>query len=324
MAGLPSSSFMEARRRKPVGLSLRDGLPGPRSTPRGFTLTELLVAIGIVLVLAGLLSAAVAGARGSSRKNPTVSAIERLDNILNAQFRRYESRSISSAGKPAGMTFSAYRAWKIRREQITGDMVDRWTDVAYMAANPAQFTSAAQRAYIATWNAAVAADKTPTTAYAGGECLFMTIMQGGFADCLDCESLKQFKKGDKDGDGMFEFWDGWNNPIGYILWPPAYEIPGKGALFFTGSRSLDDPFSVTARVRPSLGMRPLIYSAGPDGEYGLERNGDASTLNAGTNPVGRDCGNPLADPSSKSGGPTTDAGAKRNDNITNFDRESAS
>jgi len=287
-----------------------------------FSLVELLVAVSIVLVLMAMLGGALMAARNSGKKQATQAVIKKLDDIVSAQFRKYDSRRVSLPDSlPPGMTPSSYRAWYIRRNMITGDMVDRWTDVAYMADRPAEFASAAQRSYAATYRAAVAAGKVPTAQFAGAECLFMIVMQGGFADCLDCNSLAQLKKGDKDGDGMFEFWDEWGNPIGYLLWPPAYEMSGKNERFFVGDRALDAAFPPTGSVRPSLGMRPLIYSAGTDREYGIERNDEAPRLSRGSAPVGRDCANPLDDTVASSGGPASDAGSKRADNITNLDAE---
>ena len=61
-----------------------------------------------------------------------------------------------------------------------------------------------------------------------------------------------------------------------------------------------------------LGLRPLIYSPGVDGEYGLERNGEAANL-------GADCGNWQMSPTSTSAGPENSSNAA--DNISNFDQE---
>jgi hypothetical protein len=94
--------------------------------------------------------------------------------------------------------------------------------------------------------------------------------------------------------------------------------PGSSATFFTtGGRSLETPFPAAgSSVSPGLGMRPLIYSAGPDGDYGFDRQSEAPTLTAGS-PPGRDCGNWLTTPTSSMAAPS--AGAS--DNITNFDAE---
>ena len=282
---------------------------------RGFTLIEVLVTISIIVVLVALFGGAISAARNGAQANTTTNAIMRLDQILSTQFRRYETRSVPRSQLPAGIPNpSAARAWKIRRDMITSDMPDRWTDVAVVAASP---QTPAQAAYAATYNSAVAAGRTPTAQFGGAECLFMIVMQGGFADCLDCNGLAQLKKGDKDSDGALEFWDDWNNPIDYILWAPAFQRTGDTTNFFA---SLDQAFPSSGAVRAGLGMRPLIYSAGPDGQYGLERNGDAATLTLGSSPVsGGGCGNPADSVTRLSGGPASGGGGYRDDNIVNVE-----
>lgn len=300
---------------------------------RGFTLVELLVAIAIILVMVTLASVAASAARTSSRETSTRALIERLSGVLMQQLQSYDSRTIDMSGIPSGMSTSAYRAWFIRRNLISGDMPDRWTDVKYMAENPAQFTTPAQRVYINIWQSLTPAQQADTgpdsvavqRKNSSAECLFMVLMRGGIGDCLSCGPLQNAQIGDEDGDGMPEFWDSWNNPIGFLLWAPALELPATTSqLFFTGARALDaNPFASSGPIRPTLGMRPLIYSTGLDGQSGLDRTNEAVTLSMGTGPVGRDCGNPLG-AASNAGGPSTDANnpaTARADNITNFDTE---
>jgi hypothetical protein len=152
----------------------------------------------------------------------------------------------------------------------------------------------------------------------------MIVMRGGIADCLDCGALRTTDIGDKDGDGMPEFWDAWGNPIGFILWPYGLELPtGSGIRFFSGSRAPQDPFSSAGpSITPTLGLRPLIYSAGPDGEYSFDRQSEARNLDAGSSPAGRDCGNWNVAPTSLTAGLSLVDGVDyRTDNITNFDAE---
>lgn len=288
---------------------------------RGFTLVELLVVTALVATLAALLVSAVSAVRDNGKVANTANAIARLDQVIMNQFRRHEWRSVSTAQLAAAVTATGFgrpaaRAWHLRRNMISADMPDRWSDVEFMANNAAQFTSSAQATYIATWNAFTATQRTiPGTneqqhvnfKYGGAECLFMIVMQGGLADCLDCNGLAQITKGDKDGDGAPEFWDDWGNPIDYILWAPGFQRTTGSDKFFD---TLDDPNS--GRPRPGLGMRPLIYSAGPDGEYGLERNGDAGTL-----ALGSGCGDWQQSPTANSGRPTNEA--NRADNIVNVE-----
>jgi prepilin-type N-terminal cleavage/methylation domain-containing protein len=284
-----------------------------------FTLTELLVVVAIILGLMTLLGSAVSAARSGAKVSSTRATIEKLNTILATQLATYDSRPVDQSGRPAGTSASAYRAWFIRRNMITGDMPDRWTDVQYMAtpANGWVPQSAAQRAYISIWNSLASAQQTAVMANnASAECLFMVVMRGGIAGCLDCGSLRTSQIGDQDGDGMPEFWDDWGNPIGYLLWAPALELPpGSGTRFFSGSRALDTPW--TGTNRPTLGMRPVIYSAGPDGINGYDRQDEGATLSAGTTPViGANCGSSLTTAGGQAG--STD---NRGDNITNLDAE---
>ncbi len=324
---------------------------------RGFSLVELLVAITIIMVLMALTGAAVSATRGSQKKQATQALIAKLDAIMQRQWESYSARHVSSErmvntpgfAAVAGMSDrSAARAWYVRRNIITADLPDRWSDVAYLANNteylnpaptpptpilfPQAHLTAAQRAYVGIWRSMSTSQQGNVGAtYAGAECLFLIIMQGGVAACLECAELGGSDIGDKDGDGAPEFLDAWGNPIGFILWPSAVQLPpGSGTRFFSDSRELCPPFTPstapTVSLSPTLGMKPLIYSAGRDGEYGFERAGEASNLDAGTvrnnQLYGPNCGNWTLAPWDKSAQPTDGSGAQDVvDNITNLDAE---
>jgi len=338
----PAAFFIKAPRRKPgdcppFHLEAPPGKAGtaPLIRPRGFTLTELLVAVSIVLVLMGLIAAAVAAASTTRKANATRSIIAKLDAILTTQLSSYADRSVDLRSIPVEVSdvFKnkiAQRAWAIRRNMISSDLPDRWSDVQFMHAQSQllkkdrkwDFGSASQRTYATIWQTA---SPKPSDVYAGAECLFMIVMQGGIADCIDCGSLTVSEIGDKDGDGFMEFLDGWGNPIGFILWPAALQLPGgSGRLFFDGARRRQSPFgedlngdNVLDPLAPGLGMRPVIYSAGPDGEYGLDRNSEAANVGSAADVYGVACGDWTKPPVDKSAAPDGFA----TDNITNFDDE---
>lgn len=327
----------------PIGIVVRPG----------FSLVELLVVTSIMAIMVGLVGAAVSGARVNAKKQQTQLLISKLDMILQQQMTSYASRTAPPNATTAGFPgAAAFRSWHIRRNLITGDLPDRWSDVAALASGALAYSTTSggtttqvplpitqpQRTYAAVLlglarqknggTAPSAADVDATAnalaaTYAGAECLFMIVMQGGIANCIDCGELKTADRGDKDGDGMFEFWDAWGNPIGFILWPAGLQLPaGTGTPFFSGSRSLEQvPLQRGITSSPALGMRPLIYSAGPDGEYGFNRASEAATLTAGAGPVGRDCGNPLAAPTQTMAAPDAAAAGFTRDNITNLDAE---
>jgi hypothetical protein len=281
-----------------------------------------------------LIGAAVSAARTTSKRQATQLLIEKLDAIIQQQFATYSSRTVVlPGGVPAGFPGAAsYRSWYLRRNLITADMPDRWTDVAAIASGTtvASGTSTLpltqpQRTYTAILRGMNASGSLPSDTYAGAECLFMIVMQGGIASCIDCGELKTADRGDKDNDGAFEFWDAWGNPIGYILWPAGLQLPASttNGFFSTGGRALEQAFPPRGVTpSPALGMRPLIYSAGPDGEYGFNRASEASNLLASTGSVvGLDCGNPLAAPTQDMASPEPAAAAFTADNITNLDAE---
>ncbi len=294
--------------------------PAIASRP-AFTLTELLIVISIILLLVTLLGSAVSAARSAAKISSTRATIEKLSTILMAQLAKYDSASVSIPNPlPLGISSrSGYRSWHIRRNLISGDMPDNWRDVELLASGTASTfggttlpMSGPQRAYAAFWNGMAV---KPNDVHADAECLFMIVMRGGIADCLDCGSLKTTEVGDKDGDGANEFWDAWGNPIRFVLWPVGLELPaGSGSEFFSGARAPQAPFS--GSPSPTLGLRPLIFSDGPD-----QRN--SITVNAASNiSSGVDCGNPANATVKTFGALFVDSqGDARADNITNFDAE---
>lgn len=239
--------------------------PESRSPARGaFTLTELLVTVSIVLVLMALVSGAVAGARGSQRKQATQALIAKLDAVIRQQFSTYASRTAP------GATSATARAVYLRR-LASAEMPDNWADVMTIASGSAAVpTSAQQAAYVGvltalrqSGSAMSPPQSRPTSEYGDAECLFMIVMQGGIADCLDCR-MSRIDVGDQDGDNMPEFLDAWGMPIGFVLWPTGLRLPaGSAAPFFASAPPFDSAVPSLGDAKGGL-LRPLIFSMGPD------------------------------------------------------------
>lgn len=271
-----------------------------------FSLVELLVVVSIILVLMGLLGAAVSAARASQKRQGADSLIDKLDVIIQQQFATYVSRSVPAA-MLTGPSKSVARAAYLRR-LASAEMPDSWADVKLIASGSAGVPlTGPQNAYTAMLQSL-----NPTDQYADAECLFMIVMQGGIADCLDCGSLKSSDKGDTDKDGAYEFLDTWGNPIRYVLWPAGLELPpGSGRFFSTTA-----PFSSGVPAAAKGGtMRPLIFSGGPDQRNAILVNGDGNLR------LGPACGDPANATVATFGGLDTGGADGRADNITNFDAE---
>jgi type II secretory pathway pseudopilin PulG len=262
---------------------------------------ELLVVIAIIGMLMLLAGSALSAARQSGSQRKTAATIAVIDTILQQHFAGVESSRAGATGPTSD------RAVALRR-QATADMPDSWAEVRHQKNHPAEFNSARQRGYVAYLDVV-----NPTDQFGDGECLFMIVMQGGLADCLSCSNINLGNVGDKDQDGAPEFWDAWNEPIKYVLWPGGFELPA-GTRFFSDV----PPFAAGAAAGGAAGpMRPLIYSNGLDRKDGLTVHGGSYLA------LGNDCGVPAEPTIATLGGPLSDDSPKGRhlDNITNYDAE---
>ena len=215
--------------------------------------------ISIILVLMGLIGSAVSAARGSQRVQATQALITKLDRVVQQHYSSYASRPVP------GATSAADRGTFLRR-LASVELPDNWVDVQAINGGVSAFgtgtallpRTAPQSAYAGLLASSTVA---PTAQFADAECLFMIVMMGGVADCLDCDALATSQKGDTDNDGAFEFLDAWKQPIRYVLWPSALQLPpSSGTPFFSSTQ----PFTGGTPAAAKGGtMRPLIFSGGP-------------------------------------------------------------
>lgn len=131
--------------------------------------------------------------------------------------------------------------------------------------------------------------------YSSAECLYMivgrrpilrddgSLLAGGGG------ALARFHEseiGDADGDGLFEFHDGWGNPILFLRWAPGLtgsplqtqvffdpeddKIFDRNAVAAEKAALVDhDPFDSRNVQSYAYRLVPYIYSAGPDGVYDI-------------------------------------------------------
>jgi prepilin-type N-terminal cleavage/methylation domain-containing protein len=119
----------------------------------------------------------------------------------------------------------------------------------------------------------------------GAECLFLVITLAtgeGEARSLFGESTI----GDTDGDGAYEFLDGWDRPINFLRWAPGFDSqiqlsahrlnpPPSGPplqsnqVWLSAANADHDPFDVYRVDAPAFRLVPLIFSAGGDETFGV-------------------------------------------------------
>ena len=87
----------------------------PAGGRAGFSLVELLVVMSIMVVLVGLVSAAVAGARSSQKKQATRLLISKLDAIVQQQMATYAARVVPPAPGPSAWTRHSSRRCRADR-----------------------------------------------------------------------------------------------------------------------------------------------------------------------------------------------------------------
>ncbi|GAB6164442.1 hypothetical protein JCM19992_04420 [Thermostilla marina] len=262
-----------------------------RSPRTGFTLVELLVAVVIIAILAGLVFGALRQAREAARIAKTRATIAKINEVIMAQYDNFRTRRVDlqyqvngvPQARPPKMppvVAAKFRLWAIRMVMAM-EMPDRYDDI-----NPApsrvpfpltftqnvggnQITAVLPRTSLAMQYYRRYQAAPPTPEYDSAEALYLTVTVGSRGSR---ELFSDNEIGDVDNDGYLEFIDGWGHPINFIRYAPAFTESDIQAHPNDAARAAQedhDPFD-PLRVDPGAWrLVPLIYSAGPDGKKGL-------------------------------------------------------
>ena len=152
-----------------------------------------------------------------------------------------------------------------------------------------------RKTFIVEWNASqkalafkerFTATTSPSVEHQGAECLFMIMATTFLSGEPAIASIPSSSIGDVDNDGLPEILDGWGRPLGFIRWPVGFlDIETDYAAtdhpddfdpfradfaYVTGSTTaLATDVHDGASTKKPWSMRPLILSAGSDGQFGL-------------------------------------------------------
>jgi prepilin-type N-terminal cleavage/methylation domain-containing protein len=269
----------------------RAQLEGSNPIRRGFTLTELLVVITIIGMLAGISLGALYAARESAKVARTQSTISKLDILVQARIDEFLSRRIPVdmrwlptdpvdpiTGKRNRIPPRVAAEFRLRaiRYLMKMEMPDRVEDIV----NPKPSIDSPKTISVSlggrTWTremkrTAVARSmyrrfnaSPPTSEYDIAEVFYLWVTTG------DRDAVEQFQPneiGDVDGDGYPEFVDGWGMPIQFIRWPVGFVDESE---LMTGDESTDhDPYDPRNIDGAAFRTVPLIWSFGPDKINGI-------------------------------------------------------
>ena len=287
--------------------SLRPPASGLQSR-RAFTLTELLVVITIIGMLAGISLGALYSARQSARVQRTKATIAKLDRIVQERYGEFalrrmpfpaNVRSLPSklplprADRPAFFAEARLRAihqlqkWEMpdRLEDVANPMdesdpfdpADMDTPWTYSVSNAAgeTWTVSMTRTAVARsmFRRQAAQISTPqggaaTKAEANADIAEVFYMWVVTGDREVVEQFQPHEIGDTDQDGYPEFLDAWGEPIRFIRTPTSFVSESN---LMTGDPVNDhDPFDTRGINKDAFRTIPLVYSKGPDKRSGLE------------------------------------------------------
>jgi prepilin-type N-terminal cleavage/methylation domain-containing protein len=278
-----------------------------RSRRSAVTLIELLIVMLIISILAGLILGVAAVAGETARQRQSEHTVLRLHKLLMEHYDTYKTRrveirdevlqGITAKGAQKGRLLASARLHALR-ELMLMEIPDRWSDITLGPPSSAPLypffldissTSTGRTPlsaiYLRRYQQYAAAANTSAKQQAlfanqGAECLYLIITLA----CGDGEARSQFGEdsiGDTDGDGAYEFLDGWGRPISFLRWAPGFDslvqinankfLPLPVSQAWQAEADGDhDPFDLYRMDRPAFRLVPLIFSAGRDESYGIQ------------------------------------------------------
>jgi prepilin-type N-terminal cleavage/methylation domain-containing protein len=237
-----------------------------------FTLIELLIVMMIIAILAAMTYGALFQAQATAREARTKALVAKLHGQMMTRWESYRTRRVPIVipfGTPPRN--AAQMRLQAMRDIIRMELPDKSGDIPATPTNP--LARAYRTKMMANGNAAFGT-------YEAAECLYLILTTSAGEEGLSAYELTNTEVGDFDGDGYKEFHDGWGRPISFIRWPAGLVSDLQPMDPTTGNRNPvknHDPLDQLKVDPVAFAIVPLIYSAGPDGFYGITPDGNASS-----------------------------------------------
>lgn len=262
----------------------------------GFTLVELLTVITIIGMLSAISITTVRAAIQSAKETQTRTTIAKLDSVMTAAYEKYQYRrfEIDNYYNLSTRQRALVRVQKLR-DLVRRDFPctpNELTDTA-----PSGVASVDATPLQAAYQSEISRSKTGSLSsnpdIANAELLYLVLTN------VSPESRGSFAErevADVDNNGLKEFVDGWGRPICWMRWAPGLERSDRQPYYddarkewnletlFSGATEMRftnpgdaEPFDPMGVARGWF-LVPYIYSAGTDGEYGLQTPEDCESL----------------------------------------------
>ncbi len=208
---------------------------------RGFSLIELMVAIGIIAILATIIGGALFRTGTTAREKATQATLKKIDSVLKQRATAVSRTPIAQSATASLGNITAknildlknsYRQWfpQLPIDVIEADVPvglnPTYKNLADRVRDMVRITSSTDRFGIVADNDSVAKPIYDRPA----ELLYAIVGKGTVigSDEVQGVDFNASELKDVDGDGLPEIVDAWGNPIEFYRWPTRLVRPDGG------------------------------------------------------------------------------------------------